>query len=117
MGKGIFPKIRNLFSGLSKKRIIRQFLTFSGLAFGILLAFYYFSLAPPGGEGDSKAVNIPAGKGFSDISMVLEAKGIVRSGKIFYLLGRLGGGIPKIKAGEYEFHPRMSPFEVLAKMV
>jgi len=100
-----------------KDRAAGWALAFTGLVVMFLMALYYLFLAPAGGEEHSKIVAIPAGSGFHDISRILEEKGIIRSRRSFYLLARLEGAIPKVKAGEYEFFARMTPFAVLGKIV
>lgn len=101
----------------SKERTLGVSLASVGLAVVILATLYFLFLAPPSGDGHSRVVAIPAGASFHDISRILEEKGIIRDRRSFYLLARLQGAIPKVKAGEYEFHTRMNPFAVLSKMV
>jgi len=100
-----------------KERTVDLLIAFSGIVTVLLATIYVHFLTPPSFEHHSKVVNIPAGTGFQEISRILEENGIVRDRRSFYLLGRLEEAIPRVKAGEYEFHTRMTPGAVLAKLV
>ncbi len=49
--------------------------------------------------------------------MMLEQEGIIRNAQVFMGIATLLGKKSGIKAGEYEFHTRMLPFEVLDTLV
>lgn len=75
--------------------------------------FSWFLLIPPSRTPSDKVVTIKRGMPFRSIAVMLEQEGIIRNKDLFIaaaaLLGKTGG----IKAGEYEFHPRMSLLKVL----
>ncbi|MBI5966451.1 MAG: endolytic transglycosylase MltG [Deltaproteobacteria bacterium] len=100
-----------------KERTIDLLIAFSGIIAVLLATIYVHFLTPPSWEQHSKVVNIPGGTGFQEISRILEENGIVRDRRSFYLLGRLEEAVPRVKAGEYEFHTGMTPGAVLAKLV
>ena len=92
-------------------------ITLLGLALILGGAVYLHLYAPASWEKHAKVVNIPMGTSFQEVSRILEENGIIRDQRSFYLLARLQGVIPKIKAGEYEVHTAMKPMEVLDKLV
>lgn len=100
-----------------KERTKDFWLTFLGL--GVILggAVYLHLYAPASWEKHIKVVNIPTGTSFQDVARILEENGIVRDQRSFYLLARISGVIPKVKAGEYEVHTAMKPSEVLDKLI
>jgi UPF0755 protein len=100
-----------------RERTPDLFLTLAGLVVVLLATIYVHFLSPPGWERHSKVVNIPAGTSFHETARILEENGIVRDHRGFYLLARFEDAIPKVKAGEYEFHTSMTPSAVLAKLV
>lgn len=99
------------------ERKVDIWLTVLGLVIALWAAGYSHFLAPASREGHLKVVYIQEGTGFLEVSRLLEEEGVVRDRRSFYLLARLRGLIPRIKAGEYEFHTRLTPGEVLRKMV
>jgi len=100
-----------------KERTLDLLIALAGIITVLLATIYVHFLTPPSWEQHAKVVNIPAGSGFQEISRILEENGIVRDRRSFYLLGRLQEAIPGVKAGEYEFHTRMTPGAVLAKLI
>ncbi len=100
-----------------RERTIDILITFVGLILLSLGIIYIHFWAPASWERHSKVVVIPAGTSFQEIARILEENGIVRDQRSFYLLARIEEAIPKVKAGEYEVHTRMTPQEVLSKLV
>lgn len=65
-------------------------------------------------------IEIDRGQGPPSISRQLEAMRVVRNEKIFLYYGKFRGSWAKVKAGEYELSPSMTPdqiFEILASGV
>ncbi len=104
-------------SGWFRERTADLLITLAGLMLVILATGYVHFLAPPSWERHSKVVAIQAGMGFRDIARMLEENAIIRDHSSFYLLARMEGAIPKIKAGEYEMNTNMTPRTVLAKLM
>lgn len=100
-----------------KERTKDFWITFLGLTVILLGAMYLHLYAPASWEKHTKVVNIPTGTSFQDVARILEENGIVRDQRSFYLLARINGVIPKVKAGEYEVHTSMKPAEVLDKLI
>ncbi len=92
------------------------------ISLGLLLIFSIFSLywllfRPPSGTSLTKVVTIKRGMNLKKISTIFEQEGIIRNRHFFIGLATLLGKKADIKAGEYEFHTRMLPLEVLDALV
>ncbi|RPJ11467.1 MAG: endolytic transglycosylase MltG [Deltaproteobacteria bacterium] len=72
---------------------------------------------PPSGIPPANVVFIKKGMNLKQISKVLQEEGIVRNRHFFLLLTSALGKKAKIKAGEYEFQPGISPLAVLDTLV
>lgn len=59
-----------------------------------------------------ETIEVVKGQSPASISRQLEAMQIVRSGRIFLYYGKLKGNWGKIKAGEYELSPSMTPTQI-----
>jgi len=79
-----------------------------------LLGFLFF---PPSQTLSAKVIYVKRGMPLGRISMTLEKEGILRNRYFFIALATLLGKKGEIKAGEYEFHTRMLPLEVLNHLV
>jgi UPF0755 protein len=92
-------------------------LTLAGLMLVLGAAVYLHFFAPPNWARHTKVVVVPNGTNFHEICRILEDNGIIRDRRSFYLYARLQNAIPKVKAGEYEVHTRMTPAQVLHKLM
>jgi len=89
---------------------------------GLLLIFFIFSFywllfRPPAGNSLTKVITIKKGMHLKKISTILEQEGIIRNRHFFIGLTTFLGKKAEIKAGEYEFHTKMLPLEVLNSLV
>ena len=100
-----------------KERGLDLFITLGGTVAVLLATIYLHFWAPPSLTKNTKVVVIPQGKSFHEIARVLEDHGIIRDRRSFYLLARIEGALSKVRAGEYEVHTRMTPSEVLSKLI
>ena len=92
------------------------------ISLGLLLIFSTFSLywllfRPPSGTSLTKVITFKKGMHLKKISTILEQEGIIRNRHFFIGMATLLGKKAEIKAGEYEFHTRMLPLEVLNSLV
>jgi len=92
------------------------------ISLGLLLIFSIFSLywllfRPPSGTSLTKVITFKKGMHLKKISTMLEQEGIIRNRHFFIGMATLLGKKAEIKAGEYEFHTRMLPLEVLNSLV
>ncbi len=90
------------------------------LGFILLLSVLYslwFLFVPPSYTSVSKIVYIKKGTPLKKISETLEREEVIKNRHLFYLLTTLLKKKTKIKAGEYEFHTRMLPLEVLDLLI
>ncbi|MBM4350576.1 MAG: endolytic transglycosylase MltG [Deltaproteobacteria bacterium] len=87
---------------------------FAILFFASLL--FWFLLIPPSHTSLTKVIMIKKGTPLRKISGLLEQEGIIRNREFFIGMVTLLGKKGEIKAGEYEFHTRMLPFEVLSTL-
>jgi UPF0755 protein len=92
------------------------------IALGLLLIFFIFMLywllfRPPSETSLTKVITIKKGMHLKKISTMLEQEGIIRNRHFFIGMATLLGKKAGIKAGEYEFHTRMLPLEVLDVLV
>ncbi len=89
-----------------------------GLLLILLVFFLYWLLFRPPSESHlTKVINIKKGMPLRRISKVLEQEGIIKSAEFFTGVTVILGRNSEIKAGEYEFHTRMLPLEVLDALV
>jgi len=92
------------------------------ISLGLLLIFFIFSLywlffRPPSHASLTKVIYIKKGMPLKKISAMLEQEGIIRNRHFFVGIATILGKKAGIKAGEYEFHTRMLPLEVLDVLV
>ncbi|MBN1829714.1 MAG: endolytic transglycosylase MltG [Deltaproteobacteria bacterium] len=73
--------------------------------------------APAGDPLRTMVLNIPKGVSFSWIAGQLEEAGLVRDRRIFIAFACLRRATVHVKAGEYELSGRLSPAQILDKMV
>jgi UPF0755 protein len=90
--------------------------------FGVLLLFlisvlYWSFYVPPSNMISAKIIFIKKGTPLKKVSEILEQEGIIRNRHFFILLTTALGKKTKIRAGEYEFHTRMFPLDVLDVLV
>jgi len=85
----------------------------------ILLIFsvYWFLFRPPSQTPSTKIITVKKGMHLKKISTMLEQEGIIRNRHLFIGIATLLGKKTEIKAGEYEFHTKMLPFQVLGILV
>lgn len=69
-----------------------------------------------GSLSDSVTVVIPRGANSRNVARVLTEAGVIDKPWLFRVVGRLNGLDKKIRAGEYEFVPRMSLLDALEKV-
>ncbi|MBU6434546.1 MAG: endolytic transglycosylase MltG [Nitrospirae bacterium] len=65
----------------------------------------------------SKVVVIPDGSTFQYIASLLERERLIKSRAAFVLLGKSQSADRKVRAGEYELNPSMTPAEILSKLL
>lgn len=83
----------------------------------LLFLILYFLLIPPSLTSQNKTILIRKGTPLKSTAALLKQEGIIRNRECFIGLATLLGKKGKIKAGEYEFHTRMLPLEVLDALV
>jgi UPF0755 protein len=87
----------------------------SAIALGLPLLL--FSISPlDRSSSNTIIIEIPKGSGPQKISTLLQEKGAISSASRFQRLGTLTRAWKRVKAGEYEFTPRMTPLEVFQKL-
>jgi UPF0755 protein len=87
------------------------------LFFFIISILYWFFFIPPSNASLTKLIYIKKGTNLKRVSEILEKEGIIKNRHFFILLATALGKKAKLKAGEYEFHTRMLPFDVLNILV
>jgi UPF0755 protein len=88
-----------------------------GLSFFLVVALAWFLFVPPSGTGAHKIIFVKKGTSLRTVSDILEKEGIIRSRHLFVAFTTLLGKKMEIKAGEYELHTAMRPFQVLDVLV
>jgi UPF0755 protein len=88
-----------------------------GLLLLVVLVIHWFFFVPPSQEALAKVIFIKKGIHLKKVSEILEQEGIVKNRHFFVFLVTILGKKTKVKAGEYEFHTRMLPLEVLNVLV
>lgn len=79
----------------------------------IYITFY----TPASREGGIKIINIQKGASFRVVAASLERAGVIRDSGSLILAANLLGAYKKVKAGEYELSPAMTPMEVLEVLI
>jgi UPF0755 protein len=91
------------------------------ISLSLLLIFfiflYWLLFRPPSETSLTKVITIKKGMYLKKISTMLEQEGIIRNRHFFIGMATLLGKRAEIRAGEYEFHTRMLPLEVLDVLV
>jgi UPF0755 protein len=72
---------------------------------------------PPQEHPPSKVVVIPDGSTFQYVASLLEHELLIKSHSAFVLLGKSQSAERKVRAGEYELNPSMTPAEILSKLL
>jgi UPF0755 protein len=72
---------------------------------------------PPQEHPASKVVVIPDGSTFQYVASLLEHERLIKSRAAFVLLGKSQSAERKVRAGEYELNPSMTPGEILSKLL
>ena len=65
----------------------------------------------------SKVVVIPNGSTFQHVAALLESEGLIKNRAVFVLFAKSQSADRKIRAGEYELNPGMTPAEILSEML
>lgn len=105
---------------MTKKNTVASIAVFCFLAAvgAAALFFGYQLLKKPIGKSQSEIiVEVPPGQSFSQTSLVLQDKKLIRNAKVFYIYARLRGWAGKIKVGEYSLNQSMSPDEIISALV
>jgi len=84
-----------------------------GLFFVCLFSLYWFLFSPPSDPLMRKSIMIKKGSSLKKVSTMLKQEGIIRDATLFIRMATFLGKKKEVKAGEYEFHTRMHPWEVL----
>ncbi len=86
-----------------------------GIAFFLFLRSYFFTPFIP--ESDKVfLVELASGSSFRSFCDQLESKGIIRSAWMLDFISQVKKSDTKIKAGEYQLSPAMSPQDILNKL-
>jgi UPF0755 protein len=83
---------------------------------GAVILFSYAAIylrTPLNEKGEGKTITVQRGMTFREVASLLEKEGIIKGIERFVLLGKLWGAFPKVKAGEYELSPSLTPLQVL----
>ena len=102
------------FSG---KKFFFLFATAAVLVVVPLLILMAYAKNPVNRDIPLRTVDIPRGASFSRVMDVLEAEGLLRQRELFHLLALMRNGTRQVRAGEYEFSGRMSPSDILGKLI
>jgi UPF0755 protein len=87
------------------------------LSLFIISILYWFFFIPPSNASLTKVIYIKKGTNLKRVSEILEQERVIKNRHFFILLTTALGKKSKVKAGEYEFHTRMLPMEVLDVLV
>jgi UPF0755 protein len=80
---------------------------------GVLVYLVAFLLVPPSLEQNARIVEIPEGAGLRQVAVLLSENGLIAEKLPFVIVGKLTLAERRLQAGEYAFHTRMSPHEIL----
>jgi UPF0755 protein len=102
------------------KLLFRHKLLFALLGlfiFTLLVSTYWWVFTPLSQNGVVKIVEIKRGMPLRRVSTLLEQEGIIRNKRLFVGMTTVFGKKGEIRAGEYELHSGMSPFQILEILV
>jgi len=102
---GLFPRRKAIFISLGLVLVL------------LIFSVYWFLFRPPSQTPSTKIITVKKGMHLKKISTMLEQEGIIRNRHLFIGIATLLGKKTEIKAGEYEFHTEMLPFQVLGILV
>ena len=97
--------------------LLRVRTLFIGLSLLLLISLAWFLFVPPSETGVNKVIFVKKGTSLKAVSTTLEKEGIIRSRHLFVAFTTLLGKKMEIKAGEYELHTAMRPYQVLNALV
>jgi len=103
-----------MVSSIQRKTL---FVSLSLVLFVLILSILWLLFNPPSKTPSLKVVFIKKGSSLKKISEVLEREEVIRNAHFFAGIATILGKKAEIKAGEYEFHTRMLPFEVLKTLI
>lgn len=85
----------------------------------LLLVVHLYSLlnTPASASTEAVLLVVERGSSFKQVASGLKEKGLIGSSFGFNLAAKFGGAHTRIKAGEYEFTPSLTPSEILAFLV
>jgi len=78
---------------------------------------FWFLIVPPSGTSSNRMLTVKRGMSFRSIAAMLEKEGIIRNKDLFIIMATLLQKTGTIKAGEYEFPPKMSSLKVLDTLI
>ena len=100
-----------------KKRRV-EMMVWLVISMAVLTVVHFYTLLYTPATRDMEAptvlVEVPRGSSFAKVAATLVEKGVLRDAGGFSLAASLKGAKTRIKAGEYELTPRMTPPEVLS---
>ncbi len=113
---------RGIFSGTGaeKMNLFRQRKPLLAALLAIFLLasiLFWFLLMPPSQTSLNKTILIKKGMPLRKIASLLEQEEIIRNRDFFVGMVTLLGKKGEIKAGEYDFHTRMRPLEILNSLI
>lgn len=100
-----------------KKKIEKVLLVLVTAAVVVGVHYYTLLNTPASSTGEPVTIEVPRGTSFRVVANTLVESGVLKNAKGFNLAAKLSGAQKKIKAGEYELSPTMTPREVLAALV
>lgn len=99
------------------RRVFFTLLLISLVSFIVLLWFWKSFLVSPLSVNKSQVFYVPPGSSIYSISQSLHSKGILAHPRLFILLTKLKGQEKKLKTGEYQLNPGITPSQLLIKLV
>ncbi|OQX03083.1 MAG: hypothetical protein BWK80_56485 [Desulfobacteraceae bacterium IS3] len=99
------------------KKVFLMFILILVLLTYAALEFLRYEDAPSGSGNEKKIIEIAPGRGFGAIIESLRQAGLIQNSLKFKILARLRGYDKKIRAGEYQLSPSMSPKDMLELMI
>ncbi len=99
---------------LKRKGGFSVFLLLGGLFVFLAIHLVLYLYIPPANEETHKIVDIPDGAHMRIVANLLAKEGLIHYKEYFILLGKLTLTEKSIHPGEYDFHTRMLPLDILS---
>jgi UPF0755 protein len=115
MSKEKSVKILQMHTRSLRKKIALALAAVAAVSLLLVAQYFSFAMTPMKPQApESVIVEVTRGQNPQEIAKLLAARSVISDPKLFLRIGRLTNQWSKLKAGEYQLSPGMTPMEILA---